>query len=723
MKLARENIFKSTLLGILSKIMNHYYVPLLLIFLFINPSIIAQSEQIRLLSYNLMTYTSGDRDTYFQTIFSSITPSPDIISTVEIDDATSGQAINFLNNVLGSIGTYKMGTFVPSGQSDVNAIYYNPSKFTFLSSRVVVPIQGNTNHPSYEYQLYNNLTGDKIILYGIHLSSQNTASRDTDAVMLRSITNSLPVNSFYIAAGDFNLSNGTEAAYSTLTDNGSGSGYFLDAVTLTGSWNTDSTNYIYQTYSTDNMRYRYDLILNSQSVVDAGGVTFIGNYTAYGNDGLHHNLGIRQYGTTGLNNQAVSQKVASALYSASDHLPVYADYNFAVPANFNPPYPGSIVFTQVGVNDGSGNNFIEFMTLYNMNLTTLKITSNAIQSDGSIGSGNVFDLSFTNWTNVPAGTFIRLGANLTDDNDASDRILQYSGDNGYTGTLPNLTSGSNQLIAYTGSSPSPTYYIAGIHWGDMTGWTTSSNAPFDTPSSANIALTGSVDDNWYYSSSVNGDLYTTRNALTTASNWGSTTTAYHNLTGNISYELLPVELSSFSGRVVNNKVYLQWRTETEVNNYGFEIQRSTDRITWSKIGFVPGSGNSNAPKDYSFTDQSLPNGTLYYRLKQEDLDGKFEYSKEINLNYNVASDVVLYQNYPNPFNPTTKIEYFLPISSHVSLIVYDLLGRKIVTLKNEYQTAGKHSVEFNGTNLSSGIYFYVLAADNFTISKKMSILH
>ena len=723
MKMARENLLLSILLRTPIKRMNRYYYLLLIIFFFTNHSIIAQSEQIRLLTYNLMTYTSGNRDTYFKTIFSSITPSPDIVNAVEINDTTSSQAINFLNNVLIPVGTYNMGTFVPSGYSDVNAIYYNPSKFTFLSSKVVIPIQGGTNHPSYEYQLYNNLTGDKIILYGIHLSSQTTASRDTDAVMLRSITNSLPVNSFYIAAGDFNLTNGTEAAYSTLTDIGSGSGYFLDGVTLTGSWNTDSVNYIYQTYSTDNMRYRFDLILNSQSVVNSGGITYLGNYTAYGNDGLHHNLAIRQYGSTGLNNQAVSQKVASALYSASDHLPVYADYNFAVPFNFNPPYPGSIVFTQVGVDDGSGNNFIEFMTLYNMNLTTLKITSNAVQSDGTIGSGNVFDLSYTNWTNVPAGTFIRLGANLTDDNDASDRILQYSGGNGYAGTLPNLTSGSNQLIAYTGSVPSPTYYIAGIHWGDITGWTTSSNAPFDTPSSANIALTSSAADGWYYSGSVNGDLYTTRSTLMTTSNWNITTTAYHNLTGNISYDLLPVELSSFTATENGNIIELKWRTETEVNNYGFEIQRSTDGLSWDKIGFVPGSGNNNAPKDYSFTDQSLPNGILYYRLKQKDLDGKFEYSKVISLNPNVASDVVLYQNYPNPFNPTTKIEYFLPISSHVSLIVYDLLGREIVTLKNDYEIAGKHSVEFNGTNLSSGIYFYVLNTDNFTISKKMSILH
>ena len=105
-----------------------------------------------------------------------------------------------------------------------------------------------------------------------------------------------------------------------------------------------------------------------------------------------------------------------------------------------------------------------------------------------------------------------------------------------------------------------------------------------------------------------------------------------------------------------------------------------------------------------------------------DNDGKFEYSNVISVNANASSNVVLYQNYPNPFNPTTMIEYSLPTSSHVTLKVYDVLGREVVTLKNENQFAGKHSVQFNASRLASGIYFYVLVADNFTVSKKMSIL-
>ncbi len=92
------------------------------------------------------------------------------------------------------------------------------------------------------------------------------------------------------------------------------------------------------------------------------------------------------------------------------------------------------------------------------------------------------------------------------------------------------------------------------------------------------------------------------------------------------------------------------------------------------------------------------------------------------LNLNSSADLVLNQNYPNPFNPTTMIEYSLPKNSHVSLKIYDVLGREVSTLKNEFQNAGKHSVAFNGSNLASGIYFYVLATNNSIASRKMSIL-
>jgi len=188
--------------------------------------------------------------------------------------------------------------------------------------------------------------------------------------------------------------------------------------------------------------------------------------------------------------------------------------------------------------------------------------------------------------------------------------------------------------------------------------------------------------------------------------------------------VFPVELASFNGLLNGNNVELRWRTETEVNNYGFEIERSIDRTIWGNIGFVPGHGNSNSPNDYEFTDRDkfIPAGTIYYRLKQEDIDGKFEYSNAIKLEYKVQSKPNLSQNYPNPFNPTSVIEYTLPADEFVSLKVYDILGREVAALVNEKQNAGKHSVNFNGSSLASGVYFYILTTNNFVLSKKMNLI-
>jgi hypothetical protein len=117
-----------------------------------------------------------------------------------------------------------------------------------------------------------------------------------------------------------------------------------------------------------------------------------------------------------------------------------------------------------------------------------------------------------------------------------------------------------------------------------------------------------------------------------------------------------------------------------------------------------------------------------YRLKQIDNDGKYEYSREVEV---VVIDKFekfeLLQNYPNPFNPFTKIKYSIPsagtsLMKSVELKVFDILGNEIVTLVNEEKPAGNYEVEFNGSSLSSGIYFYQLRAGNFLETRKMVLL-
>ena len=195
-------------------------------------------------------------------------------------------------------------------------------------------------------------------------------------------------------------------------------------------------------------------------------------------------------------------------------------------------------------------------------------------------------------------------------------------------------------------------------------------------------------------------------------------------------ELLPVELSSFNVSEKNFNAYLSWKTETEVNNYGFEIERKNlsqpkTGENWLKIGFVKGHGNSNSPKEYNFLDNSLSDGTKFkYRLRQIDNDGGFEFSKEVYLEI-VPSQYELYQNYPNPFNPATTIKYTLPFESFVQITIYTSTGKKIEEIKKGIQTAGNYKVIWHPKSLSSGVYFYFFTAksiggkDNFAATRKM----
>lgn len=207
---------------------------------------------------------------------------------------------------------------------------------------------------------------------------------------------------------------------------------------------------------------------------------------------------------------------------------------------------------------------------------------------------------------------------------------------------------------------------------------------------------------------------------------------------------LPVELTSFDAELIGNSVRLNWETATEVNNYGFDVERkyqvsSSEYQDWEKIGFVEGNGSTNSPREYSFTDDNLPDAdNVSYRLKQIDIDGKYSYSKVVEVNLTEITGVedekqytfALEQNYPNPFNPVTTISYTIPnvvdaksaSVTNTKLIVYNVLGQQVQTLVNEIKPAGNYQVQFDGSNLPSGIYFYTLSYGEFLQTRKLVLL-
>ncbi|MBK6913753.1 MAG: T9SS type A sorting domain-containing protein [Ignavibacteriales bacterium] len=189
---------------------------------------------------------------------------------------------------------------------------------------------------------------------------------------------------------------------------------------------------------------------------------------------------------------------------------------------------------------------------------------------------------------------------------------------------------------------------------------------------------------------------------------------------------VPVELISFRGEAKNNEIILNWQTASEINNQGFEIQKSevrSKKSDWEKIGFVEGKGTTTEQQFYSFIDKNLTNSRYRYRLKQIDFDGTFEYSDIIEIEIGTPSEFHLLQNYPNPFNPETNIDYRVSEETLVNITLYDITGRKIIELVNEKKQTGYYTLKLKGGALSSGIYFYrLLTSSGYTATKKLTIL-
>lgn len=213
------------------------------------------------------------------------------------------------------------------------------------------------------------------------------------------------------------------------------------------------------------------------------------------------------------------------------------------------------------------------------------------------------------------------------------------------------------------------------------------------------------------------------------SSWGQHTSCFpgsytdNDLTFALYGFITPVELTSFTATSNENAVVLNWSTASETNNQGFSIERSSGG-EYEAIGFVQGHGTTTEAQVYAFTDRNVNVGSYTYRLKQIDFDGSFEYSSVVEADVVAPDQYALGQNYPNPFNPSTKISFSLAADSKVMLKVFNVLGEEVATLLNENMAAGLHEINFDASNVNTGVYLYRIEASgidgtNFVDIKKM----
>ena len=184
---------------------------------------------------------------------------------------------------------------------------------------------------------------------------------------------------------------------------------------------------------------------------------------------------------------------------------------------------------------------------------------------------------------------------------------------------------------------------------------------------------------------------------------------------------LPVTLTGFRATTSNSDVLLSWKTETEINNRGFEIQRSNNSSDWYPVKFMNSAGDGSITRNYSYTDNSLAPGLYYYRLKQMDFDGKSTFSTTATATVAGKGKTLLFQNYPNPFSGISTIRFDLTKTQKVKLSIIDMAGREVRVLTNKVSEAGSHQVIIDAANLQKQIYLVRLQTENGILTKSILV--
>ncbi len=192
--------------------------------------------------------------------------------------------------------------------------------------------------------------------------------------------------------------------------------------------------------------------------------------------------------------------------------------------------------------------------------------------------------------------------------------------------------------------------------------------------------------------------------------------------------VVPVELSCLEATERSDgTVRLVWRTESETNNLGFEIQRAATGQSFSAIGWVDGHNTTFRQQHYQFVDSTPLPGKLRYRLKQVDTDGTISFSEPVVIATSLPEQWTMARNYPNPFNGTTRVVFDLATSLSLEIAIYAVDGRSIRSWPVFHRGAGVYEFEWDGRDqqgqpVASGVYVFKVNDGNTVCSQKMLYL-
>ena len=672
------------------------------------------TASIRVVSYNALNFSGNDADrlAFFEAILNDI--DADICLFQEIEDNMGAELL--LSAVNNGTSDFSGSVFI-NGPDTNNYLVYRNSLITFGSQDTVSTALRDIS----EYELI--IDGNLIRFYSCHLKASTGYENERleEVAKLRDHINLLPAGTEFIIVGDMNFYTSSEPGYQKfIADESNNISRAEDLSDQVGDWHNNSDYETVHTQSTRSTQFgggasgglddRFDFIFSSYQLNNGYGLEYIEDtITSYGNDGAHFNVSIN-YGT----NSVVSPEIADALYFASDHLPVFAEFNtinssqplivVSIPNIEEDWQQGTEHTIEWASANFGGNVKIE---LLNETSEDREILVTSTENDGE-------------WIwNIPEDATLGAYRIAISDN-VDDDPIDVSNNPFYI-----IEPTSEHLIydiQYSVDGPSPMEGVEVITNGIVTG--ASDNIYFlqDGIGAWNgifvYDYAHGVNEGDEINITANVEEYFEKTELTDVVEY-SIISSGNDLPEVVSLSTIDVNQEDYEGVLVHinnaectdyNPTYGEWLVDDGsgaimINDMIYAFEPTIGEV-YEITGLV----------DYAYGS---------YRIEPR-------YSSDINIASSANEDVVNIDfnlsNYPNPFNPTTTISFEVrQTSSFITLEVFNLKGQEVKQLISTQLQAGKHSVIWNGTDsndqpVSSGIYFYKLISGEHKQTKKMLLL-